>query len=195
MSKSTDAKLDKFLNLFELQLTDAEVFSRAKSLFPHLNEGGPFPIDETLTDVSISLYAYNRGLGLTRKESAHAAEFSFTLVMDLYVGKGVSIDLLRQFIKEELYTKAYLQKKHMQAIEDGGDPAKDPTMEQSKTFLKMSSPKRYNDSTNIVIAETEEEDALQEEDKSIEKMLEERGIPQPDLDCEDIDEDVEEDTL
>ncbi len=172
-------KYDKLVNIcFESNLNDEEIFKQAQALFPKLsNNPEEWVNDEYITEYTIEMYAYSRGLNVSEKDAAHSAEISFALMQDVLLGIGIPLEKFVKLVSAELFISSELKVKHLKNLEsDEGKGA-------SKQFLETVFPKEFHkesillkgDVTHTIINDPE-------------KLLKERGIPIPEMPIEDIDE-------
>jgi len=100
----------------ESGIKKAELLKEVKKLFPSFKEKN-YIYDKKITECIIDLYAYNRSVGLSFEETAHALEMSVTLLAKVFDGEGIKLNTLIALAKAELFAKSKLKSKYVKEFE------------------------------------------------------------------------------
>jgi len=126
-------------------LTQKQIITVAKELFPNFDPETDNFNDQFLTDFNLEKYAYHRSLGLSLVEVAHSIGWSATLLSKIYFGERLSLDRLIDFAEAETYSVAERKSEHLGLLEkEIGDKA-------SVIFLEKAFSKEYGDRKQIDI--------------------------------------------
>ena len=147
-------------------------------LFPDFGVGEAYN-NKYLTDYVIENYSYNRSLGMTAKQAAHAAEVSSILIEEGLIGKGVSLERFMTLVKAELFATAIMRRKHLAIIDK---EATSGNLFAALKFLEKVHPDLYAEQPKTIV---KTEVTIR---KSPEQELKDRGIPLPDIPVQDLDD-------
>lgn len=168
---------DKLLHIAKERhdLTEAQVFNKAKELFPNLsqNEEDHY-YEKYINETVIDTYSYYRSCGNSIRTSAHSLELSETLLKEALVGKGLSFNMFVELVSAEMFATAEMKVKHFRNIEEATD---------SLLFLRTAFPEEYRPEALTLKASVSHTF-----DGDVEKELKRRGIPIPQVDIGDLNE-------
>lgn len=170
-------KYDELVHLVcENKHKRAYVNKQVKKLFPlYSNDKAKYIYHEFAGPTNIEMYAYYRSLGMSTKDAANSIGLSHRIIEKMLNGEGIPLDVLVDFAKAEIFTKAECKATHLKDLEiDNGKGA-------ALTFLQTVYPKEFHKDAlvhNLTVNNNVTTDP--------EQLMKERGIPIPDNELDDI---------
>ena len=126
--------------LRDVHLPHAE--SRLKLLhevFPFVEAGQDTFNDYRVTTTFLELFGYSRGLGLALEDCAYSCDMTYTLLKDLFIGKGLSVEKYLDLCDTELCARAYKKKELLNRV----DIASANSADVALRLLEKSYPKEF----------------------------------------------------
>lgn len=113
------SKFDQLIYITcEAEVSEEDIVDITTKLFPKFNPNlTTYHNDQFLTPYNLDMYSYYRSLCLPIGEAAAAVGLSATLMEEIFEGDKVSLSVLIDLAKAEVFAKAQLKVSHLRNLE------------------------------------------------------------------------------